>query len=83
MVSTSAVLCVGNTLLLNGTVSSPPYVVEAIGADRSRFDADPLVHQLKQDAVTYGLRVAVGHETTLDLPAFTGPTKLQFARPVA
>ena len=36
LVSTSAVLCVGNTLLLNGTVHSPPYVVRAIGARARR-----------------------------------------------
>jgi uncharacterized protein YlxW (UPF0749 family) len=82
LVSTSAVLCVGNTLLLNGTVHSPPYVVTAVGADRVRFDGDTLVKQLKQDAVSFGLRVAVSRESTLELPAFTGPTKLQFARPV-
>ena len=32
LVSTSAVLCVGNTLLLNGTVHSPPYVSSAPSA---------------------------------------------------
>src|SRR5205807_9178206 len=50
LVSTSAVLCVGNTLLLNGTVHSPPYDIVAIGATRDRFDADPLVDQLHEDA---------------------------------
>src|SRR5205814_4741992 len=46
LVSTSAVLCVGNTLLLNGTVHSPPYVVVAIGAGMERFEADRLVRRL-------------------------------------
>jgi len=82
LVSTSAVLCVGNTLLLNGTVHSPPYVVSAVGADRARFDADPLVKQLKDAAVSFGLRVAVARETALELPAFSGTTKLQYARPL-
>jgi uncharacterized protein YlxW (UPF0749 family) len=82
LVSSSAVLCVGNTLLLNGTVHSPPYVIAALGADRPRFEGDALVKQLKQDAVSFGLRVAVSRETALDVPAFSGPTKLQFARPI-
>lgn len=83
LVSTSAVLCVGNTLLLNGTVHSPPYVVAAVGADRDRFDADPLVRALKDAAGYFGLRVAVTRVNALDIPAFRGPTKLTFARPVS
>ena len=67
LVSTSAVLCVGNTLLLNGTIHSPPYVVAGIGASKDRFDADPLVKQLKADALKFGLRVAVTRETSLEL----------------
>jgi uncharacterized protein YlxW (UPF0749 family) len=82
LVSSSAVLCVGNTLLLNGTVHSPPYVVSAVGADKDKVEADPLVKQLKADAVKFGLRVAVARETSLDVPAYSGPTKLQFARTV-
>ena len=57
-------LCVGNTLLLNGTIHSPPYVVAGVGASKDRFDADPLVKQLKADAVKFGLRVAVTRETS-------------------
>src|SRR5207302_7260507 len=43
LIGTSAVLCVGNTLLLNGTVHSPPYVVTGVGADPSRFEGAELV----------------------------------------
>ena len=82
LVSTSAVLCVGNTLLLNGTVHSPPYVIGAVAAERVRFDADPLVKQLKSNAERFGLRFTVSRASALDLPAFRGPTKLSFARPV-
>ena len=52
-------LRVGNTLLLNGTVHSPPYDIVAIGAGRDRFDADPLVHQLHEDADAFGLRFSM------------------------
>ncbi len=82
LVSTSAVLCVGNTLLLNGTVHSPPYVVSAIGANRERFDGDRLVRRLKQDAGTFGLGFTVVRRPKLDLPAYRGSTKFVYARPV-
>jgi uncharacterized protein YlxW (UPF0749 family) len=81
LISTSAVLCVGNTLLLNGTVHSPPYVVTAVGAARDRFEADPLVRRLRSDAQSFGLRISVEREDALLLPAFTGATTLRFARP--
>ena len=83
LVSTSAVLCVGNTLLLNGTVHSPPYAVVALGADRDRFDGDALVRQLKAAADRFGLRFAVTRASSVDVPAYRGPTKLAFAKPVA
>jgi uncharacterized protein YlxW (UPF0749 family) len=81
LVGTSAVLCVGNTLLLNGTVHSPPYVISAVGASRDRFDTDPLVRRLRQDAERYGLRVSVARESAVEIPAYRGSTTLLFARP--
>jgi uncharacterized protein YlxW (UPF0749 family) len=81
LVSTSAVLCVGNTLLLNGTVHSPPYDIVAIGATRDRFDTDPLVHQLHEDADAFGLRFSITHADDLDVPAFVGAIQPHYARP--
>ena len=83
LVSTSAVLCVGNTLLLNGTVHSPPYVVAAIGASRDRFDADRLVRRLRTASSAFGLRFSVSRSSTVEVPGYQGATKLGFARPVS
>ena len=83
LVGTSAVLCVGNTLLLNGTVHSPPYVVLAAGATRDRFEADRLVRRLHADAKTFELRFSVAREDGLDIPAYNGGTNLRYARPAA
>ncbi|HEX7165666.1 MAG TPA: DUF881 domain-containing protein [Acidimicrobiales bacterium] len=82
LVGTSAVLCVGNTLLLNGTVHSPPYVVSAIGATRDRFDSDRLVRRLKAATTAFGLRLQVDRVGDLTVPAFAGATKLTYAQPV-
>ena len=80
LVSTTAVLCVGNTLLINGTVHSPPYEVSAIGADRNRFSNDPLVRQVRDDAQRFSLGFSIGRERELDLPGYTGPTALKYAQ---
>lgn len=83
LVSTSAVLCVGNTLLLNGTVHSPPYVVSAVGAERDRFDGDPLMKRLRKDAELFGLRLSISRVSDLEVPAYRGSTAFSFARPAA
>ena len=43
---------IGNTLLINGTVHSPPFRFTAIGGDelQSAFTADPLVKAFAEDA---------------------------------
>jgi uncharacterized protein YlxW (UPF0749 family) len=75
VISTSAVRCVGNTLILQGRVYSPPYVVTAIGdtrAMRRALDDDPEVENLRQWSVAVGL----GYDTALvgerTFPAFVG-----------
>lgn len=82
LVSTSAVLCVGNTLLLNGTVHSPPYVVSAVGASRDRFEADSLVRDLRAHAKEFSLRFSVERRSSLVVPAFSGATAFSYASAV-
>jgi uncharacterized protein YlxW (UPF0749 family) len=82
LVSTSAVLCVGNTLLLNGTVHSPPYRIAAIGALRDHFDADDLVKALHNEANTFGLLFSIASDGNVVLPAYNGGTSLRYARRV-
>jgi uncharacterized protein YlxW (UPF0749 family) len=80
LVGTSAVLCVGNTLLLNGTVHSPPYVVLAVGANRERFEADRLVRRLRADAKAFELRFSVSREASLTVPPYRGTTSPEYAQ---
>lgn len=81
LVGTSAVLCVGNTLLLNGTVHSPPYAITAIGASRPSFDGDRLVRRLKSDADTFHLSFSEERLSDVELPAYGGSTRSTYAKP--
>ncbi len=81
LVSTSAVLCVGNTLLLNGTVHSPPYVVSALGADRNKFEADELMQRLRDDAKAFGLKLSIRSVNDVRIAAYDGSTAPKYARP--
>lgn len=83
LVGTSAVVCVGNTLLVNGTVHSPPYVATAIGAERARFNADPSMRQLSREAVAFRLGFSVQESSDLRVPAFEGAVSFRHARPGA
>jgi uncharacterized protein YlxW (UPF0749 family) len=80
VVSTSAVLCVGNTLLLNGSVYSPPYEITAVGAAQDRFEGDALVKRLHHDADAFGLRFSVTASDSLKVPAFSGVTVPKYAK---
>jgi uncharacterized protein YlxW (UPF0749 family) len=83
VIATSAVRCVGNTLLLNGDVYSPPFRVVAIGPSaqmQKELDASPAVKLFKQAAEFYGLGYTVENQTRVDLPAYTGPLGLTYAR---
>jgi uncharacterized protein YlxW (UPF0749 family) len=79
IVSTSAVRCVGNTVILHGQVYSPPFVVTAIGdasALRRSLDADPGVSFFRSFVERFGLGYSVRTEREVRLPAYTGPLEL-------
>lgn len=79
VVATTAVRCVGNTLLLHGRVYSPPFVITAIGKERRlrrALDADPSVQIFQQYVAAYGLRYHVSMHDNVTLPAYAGPLGL-------
>lgn len=83
VIATSAVRCVGPTLLLNGEVYSPPYRVAAIGPAhpmQSELDASPGVQLFREAASYYGLGYTVEQRSRLTVPAYTGPVTLSYAR---
>lgn len=84
ILATTAIRCVGNTLLLHGAVYSPPYVIDAIGdpvALRAELSRDPAVARFRGAVRQFKLGYSVTDET-LELPAFEGATSLAVARTV-
>jgi len=81
VIPTSAILCVGNTLLINGTVHSPPFRFVALGANlHDAFMSDPLVKRFAGDADRFELGFKVEDRDRLSVPAYTGTSKVRFAR---
>lgn len=85
IISTSAVRCVGNTILLQGQVYSPPFVITAIGDParlRAALDAEPGVRAFQDAVRDYGLGYQVVAEAEVIAPAYTGSTDLDDAEVV-
>ncbi len=82
LIATSAVRCVGNTLLLQGRTYSPPFVIRAVvdsGAARQQLAASPQIAVFREVVDAYGLTYEVREEPELELPAYDGPLALQHA----
>lgn len=83
VISTSAVRCVGNTLLLHGRVYSPPFVITAIGdpeAMRAALDASEGVRLFRQAVDRFRLGYRVGVERDVLIPAYEGTVALDEAK---
>ena len=83
VVSTSAVRCVGNTLILQGRVYSPPFVITAMGnpgALRKALDDSPNVAIYRQWVDAVGLGYDVQTSTSQTFPGFAGSLNLQYAQ---
>lgn len=83
LISTSAVRCIGNTLLLGGRTYSPPYVVTAIGDPdrlRSALDEEYGVQVYRQYAENYGLGYQVESPGSVEVPGYAEDLRLESAR---
>ncbi len=79
VIATTAVRCVGNTLLLHGAVYSPPFRLQAVGdATRMRaaLDDSSSVRIFRQYVDAYGLVLDTTAAEALNLPAYTGAVEL-------
>ena len=82
LIATSAVRCVGNTLLLQGRTYSPPFVVTAIGdaaAIRAQLAVSPQVAVFQQAVEDFGLTFSVRERPEVTVPAYDGSLDLQYA----
>jgi uncharacterized protein YlxW (UPF0749 family) len=79
LISTSAVRCVGNTLILQGRVYSPPYTVTAIGdpaALERGLERSPALRIYREYVDAVGLGYDVTRLRSVTMPAYDGPVVL-------
>jgi uncharacterized protein YlxW (UPF0749 family) len=83
IISTSAVRCVGNTLILQGRVYSPPYVISAIGNQdnlKGALERSPSVSIYRQWVGEVGVGYDVTTRSKQTFPAYAGSINLESAR---
>ncbi|MFC6715726.1 DUF881 domain-containing protein [Branchiibius cervicis] len=83
VISTSAVRCVGNTLLLQGRVYSPPFTITAMGDPaklKAALEDDPAVAGYRQYVDMIGLGYDVQTKKNVTFPAYGGGLSLQYAK---
>jgi len=84
IINTSSVQCVGNTLLLQGRVYSPPFVITAVGPIRKMRESlrsDPGVQAYRDWAAAVGLGYEVTRTAELTIPGYEGPIAMTYATP--
>lgn len=82
VISTSAVRCVGNTLILQGVVYSPPFRITAVGDPgrlRAALGASHEIAVYRKYVGAYGLGYSVRTVERATLPPYTGNVTMKHA----
>jgi len=84
IVGSSSIYCVGSTIMVNGTLMSPPFKVLVIGPQNellTTYDDPTQLRDIKQRRDIYGLGFRVSRATGLHLPPYRGALNVRFATP--
>ncbi|MDQ1437787.1 MAG: hypothetical protein QOK43_1416 [Acidimicrobiaceae bacterium] len=82
IVATTPIRAAGDTIVVNFRPLSPPYTVEAIGANAKGFGASEIAKRFNRWERLFGLGFKV-KETTVAVPAYTGRVAIATAEPTA
>ena len=84
IVGSSSIYCVGSTIMVNGTLMSPPFSVLVIGPQNellSAYDDPTQLRDIKQRRDVYGLGFRVSRASGLRLPPYRGALNVRHATP--
>ena len=82
--SRTGIKCVGNSVLLHGVPYAPPYVIVAIGNQKTieqSLDGSTYLQAYRQYTDRYGLGYSEKRITQATLDAYTGAIELGYAKP--
>jgi uncharacterized protein YlxW (UPF0749 family) len=84
IVGSSSVYCVGSTIMVNGTLMSPPFQVVAIGSQNemlAAYDDPNELRDIKQRRDVYGLGFRVARQSSLKVPQYRGALNVRYGTP--
>jgi len=84
VVNSSSVYCVGSTIMVNGTLMSPPFNIAAIGPQNlllGAYDDPNQLQDIKQRRDVQGLGFHVSRASAIHVPAFSGALNVRYAEP--
>lgn len=84
IVGSSSIYCVGSTIMVNGTLMSPPFNVLVIGPQNellATYDDPSQLRDIKQRRDVYGLGFRVSRAVNLHVPPYRGALNVRYATP--
>jgi uncharacterized protein YlxW (UPF0749 family) len=84
IVGSSSIYCVGSTIMVNGTLMSPPFSVVVIGPQNdllATYDDPTQLRDIKQRRDVYGLGFRVSRASGLRVPSYGGALNVKYATP--
>lgn len=81
LVATTPIRAAGGTIIVNFRPLSPPFVVEAIGADPVRFEASEIAQRFRRWTTLFGLGFDVRARPSVEVPGYTGRVAISTAVP--
>jgi uncharacterized protein YlxW (UPF0749 family) len=81
VVATTSIREAGETIVVNFRPLSPPYRIDAIGADRARFGASGIAGQMRHWHRLFGLGFSTQRVDEMLVPAFAGRVGIDVATP--
>jgi len=84
IVGSSSIYCVGSTIMVNGTLMSPPFSVVVIGSPNdllATYDDPAQLRDIKQRRDVYGLGFRVSRASGLHVPSYRGALNVRYATP--
>jgi uncharacterized protein YlxW (UPF0749 family) len=81
VVATTSIRQAGETIVVNFRPLSPPYRIDAIGADSSRFGASDIAKRMRHWHTLFGLGFSTSHLSKTTVPAFAGRVGIDVANP--
>ena len=78
----SEIRCAGTTILVNWNRIAPPFIIKAIG-DPEMLESGLLIRGGHVESLKiYGIEVQIKKAETIEIPAYNGPLKFVYAKPV-